>query len=120
MGRFFEEFNEKSIKQRQSLQARTNATTSNPSAASDDIAKNSAAAAKAARQLAARQLAARLQVQEKQRFESNFSGWYKAPSGCDNWRSDAHMVDCVNHRMQAKVQYQNVYSASLRAGDGVK
>lgn len=39
-------------------------------------------------------------VLERAFFES-----YEEPAGCDNWRSDRHMVECVNHRMRARAEY---------------
>jgi len=38
-------------------------------------------------------------------LERAFFESYEAPFGCDNWRSDRHMVECVDHRMRAKAEY---------------
>lgn len=36
-----------------------------------------------------------------QRFEAQ----YVAPDGCDNWRSDRHMVECQNHKIRAREEF---------------
>ena len=38
-------------------------------------------------------------------FERAFYEQYVAPDGCDNWKSDRHMVECVNHGMRAKARF---------------
>lgn len=49
---------------------------------------------------------ARLEREREQAFERAFVESYVAPEGCDNWRSDRHMVECVNHRMRAKAAWR--------------
>ncbi|WOG28787.1 restriction endonuclease [Endozoicomonas sp. 8E] len=36
--------------------------------------------------------------------------WYKKPWGCENWRSDEHMVNCTNHKMKAKKEFDSLWS----------
>lgn len=47
----------------------------------------------------------RLRLEREKAFEAS----YKAPDGCDNWISDSHMVQCVNHRMRAKAEFDKSY-----------
>ena len=35
--------------------------------------------------------------------------WYKAPPGCDVWKSQDHMVECVNHQMRAKAEFNKLW-----------
>lgn len=51
---------------------------------------------------------ARLAAEQKTReaaMERAFLESYEAPAGCDNWRSDRHMVECVNHRIRARAGF---------------
>lgn len=42
---------------------------------------------------------------KEQSFERALDEHYLAPEGCDNWKSDRHMVECVNHGMRARAQF---------------
>ena len=35
--------------------------------------------------------------------------WYKGPPGCDVWKSQDHMVECVNHQMRAKLEFNKLW-----------
>jgi hypothetical protein len=35
--------------------------------------------------------------------------WYKARPGCDVWKSQDHMVECVNHQMRAKAEFNKLW-----------
>jgi len=35
--------------------------------------------------------------------------WYKPPPGCDVWKSQEHMVECVNHQMRAKTEFNKLW-----------
>ena len=35
--------------------------------------------------------------------------WYKPPPGCDIWKSQEHMVECVNHQMRAKTEFNKLW-----------
>jgi len=48
--------------------------------------------------------------QEKAKYEQAFEDWYKQPKGCDNWRSQDHMVDCVNHKMRSQREFKATYN----------
>lgn len=34
-----------------------------------------------------------------------FEAQYVAPDGCDNWKSDRHMVECQNHKIRARKEF---------------
>lgn len=53
------------------------------------------------REAAERVRLARLEREREYAFDES----YVAPEGCDNWRSDRHMVECVNHRMRASPDF---------------
>ncbi|SFK17647.1 hypothetical protein [Methylophaga sulfidovorans] len=71
--------------------------------------KKQEAAAKAIAEQRAQERAFKIQ-QEKARYEQAFEDWYKQPEGCDNWRSQSHMVECVNHKMRAKNEFKAIYN----------
>ena len=37
--------------------------------------------------------------------------WYneREPEGCDNWQSERHMVECINHKMDSKVKFEKMW-----------
>ena len=59
------------------------------------------------------QLAAQKRQNEQQlaqRKDQAWFKWYKAPPGCDVWKSQDHMVECVNHQMRAKVEFDKLWN----------
>lgn len=53
----------------------------------------------------------RLQKQARadKAFDQAFHAWYQEPEGCNNWQSDRHMVECVQHKMTAKSKFRTTY-----------
>lgn len=51
--------------------------------------------------------------QNELELERAFVASYEAPEGCDHWESDAHMVECVNHRMRAKAAFKQAEAAKF-------
>ena len=39
-----------------------------------------------------------------------WADWYKVPWGCDDWDSNKHMVECINHKMDAKEQFEQLWA----------
>ena len=35
----------------------------------------------------------------------DFELQYKPPENCSNWRNDAHMVNCINHKMRSREEF---------------
>jgi uncharacterized protein HemX len=97
-----EQFIENSQQARQKLQEQQHQRT---------LQQQQAARAKAEAQLRAQQVARRRQEQQL-RYEQAFTAWYQEPEGCDNWRSDTHMVECVNHKMRAKGEFATLYKTA--------
>ncbi len=52
---------------------------------------------------------AKVQRAKEKAVERAFFESYVAPEGCDNWRSDRHMVECINHKMRAKAKFWERY-----------
>ncbi|WP_417542046.1 hypothetical protein [Methylophaga thalassica] len=71
--------------------------------------KQQEANAKALAEQRAQERAFQIQ-QEKAMYEQAFDEWYKQPEGCDNWRSQSHMVECVNHKMRARNEFEAIYN----------
>lgn len=51
----------------------------------------------------------RLTQQEWRSKQQAWNGWYKQPWDCQNWRSDDHMVECTNHKMKAKREFERLW-----------
>lgn len=51
------------------------------------------------------------------RKQQTWYAWYneKVPKGCDNWQSDRHMVECINHKMDSKVAFEKVWNSQQNA-----
>ncbi|WP_152205781.1 hypothetical protein [Marinobacter changyiensis] len=45
---------------------------------------------------------------EKQRA---WNDYYVAPEGCEIYKSDRHMVECINHKMRARGEFEQIYKA---------
>lgn len=61
-----------------------------------------------------KRLAALRKARERE-FERAFLESYVEPDGCDNWRSDRHMVECINHRMRAEAGFRESYFVDTSA-----
>ena len=58
------------------------------------------------------QLAAQKRYNEQQlamKKDQAWFKWYKPPPGCDSWKSQEHMVECVNHQMRAKTEFNKLW-----------
>ncbi|WP_152205081.1 nuclease-related domain-containing protein [Marinobacter changyiensis] len=63
-----------------------------------------------------RQRLAEARQAKERAFERAFNENYVAPEGCDNWKSDRHMVECVNYGMRAKAAFHESYFGAGSAG----
>ncbi|WP_341304334.1 hypothetical protein [Pseudomonas sp. TMP25] len=54
---------------------------------------------------------AKAAAESKQRHDSAWEAYYQQPKGCDNWQSDAQMVNCVNDKMRAKKEFEEKWAA---------
>jgi hypothetical protein len=55
--------------------------------------------------------AARKKSQEYAKKQRAWNDYYVAPEGCEIYKSDGHMVECINHKMRAKGEFEKVYKA---------
>lgn len=60
---------------------------------------------------------ARLETQKKQQErqlaitkDRAWFKWYKEPKGCNSWESDDHMIECTNHKIRAKKQFNIMWA----------
>ncbi|WP_152553933.1 restriction endonuclease [Endozoicomonas elysicola] len=49
-------------------------------------------------------------AQEMQRKSEAWEKWYELPWRCDDWRSEDHMVECVNHKRKAKEAFDILWA----------
>jgi len=49
---------------------------------------------------------AKIAAESKRRHDEAWGSYYKPKAGCDVWQSDAHMVECVNHKMRSKDEFE--------------
>lgn len=66
--------------------------------------------------LVARQRAREHRRRREREFERTFIASYEAQKGCDDWQSERHMVECVNHRMRAKSAYRAEFFGERQVG----
>lgn len=55
--------------------------------------------------------AAKAAAESQRRHDEAWAGYYQPKKGCDVWQSDAHMVECVNHKMRAKEEFERMWAA---------
>ena len=48
-------------------------------------------------------------ARREREFERAFIAQYEVPDGCDNWDSQAQMVECTNHRIRARREFRADY-----------
>lgn len=54
-----------------------------------------------------------LRWEQEQARARAFDVSYQDPKGCDNWKTDAQMVACVDHRNTAKREFDRQWNAGL-------
>lgn len=60
--------------------------------------------------------AARKKSREYAAKQRAWNDYYVAPEGCEIYRSDRHMVECINHKMRAKSEFERIYKAGGLSG----
>jgi fumarylacetoacetate (FAA) hydrolase family protein len=55
--------------------------------------------------------AARKRSQERAKKLRAWNDYYVAPKGCEIFKSDSHMVECINHKMRAKGEFEKLYES---------
>ncbi|MCA9325799.1 hypothetical protein KDA23_07135 [Candidatus Saccharibacteria bacterium] len=82
--------------------------------AKQDARSNQAALQKQANDVAAQQ--ARESAALKRQRQQAFNAQYQAPEGCEVYRSDRHMVECVNHKMRARRAFESSFEQAAGTG----
>ncbi|MGI2030177.1 restriction endonuclease [Endozoicomonas acroporae] len=96
---------QQSSKQSVSKQPKTNTVSPAPATVMDAYDQQVLALERQASLEYERQLAA-----DRQRKLESWEKWYKPLWGCDDFRSDEHMVDCVNHKRRAKEEFDILWA----------
>ncbi|MDH4564098.1 hypothetical protein [Pseudomonas sp. BN411] len=55
--------------------------------------------------------AQRARIDEQRQHDAAWESFYKPMRGCDNWQSDSHMVECQNHKLRAKREFEQKWAA---------
>ncbi|MFC5698895.1 hypothetical protein ACFPU0_25575 [Pseudomonas sp. GCM10022186] len=55
--------------------------------------------------------AQRARVDQQRQRDAAWESFYKPMRGCDNWQSDSHMVECQNHKLHAKREFEQKWAA---------
>ncbi|MNG32139.1 hypothetical protein D3C84_1180800 [compost metagenome] len=50
-------------------------------------------------------------AESQRQHDAAWERYYRAPRGCDNWQSDSHMVECQNHQLRAKREFEQKWAA---------
>ncbi|MBD9634619.1 hypothetical protein [Pseudomonas sp. PDM19] len=53
----------------------------------------------------------RVAAETQRQHDIAWERFYQPPRGCDNWRSDQHMVECVEHKNHAKHEFEVKWAA---------
>ena len=55
--------------------------------------------------------AQRARIDERRRHDAAWESFYKPMRGCEIWQSDSHMVECQNHKIRAKREFEQKWAA---------
>lgn len=50
-------------------------------------------------------------TESQRKHDEAWEQYYKPARGCDNWQSDSHMVECQNHKLRAKREFEQKWAA---------
>lgn len=50
-------------------------------------------------------------AESQRKHDAAWDQFYKPLRGCDNWQSNSHMVECQNHRLRAKREFEEKWAA---------
>lgn len=48
--------------------------------------------------------------------EKAWLAWYREKEGCNNWKDKQHMVDCGNHKIRARREFEKLWVAGKITG----
>lgn len=50
-------------------------------------------------------------AESQRQHDAAWDKFYQAPRGCDNWKTDQQMVECQNHKLRAKRDFEQQWAA---------
>ncbi|MCP1651560.1 hypothetical protein [Pseudomonas nitroreducens] len=50
-------------------------------------------------------------AESQRQHDAAWGKLYQAPRGCDNWKTDQQMVECQNHKLRAKREFEQKWAA---------
>lgn len=50
-------------------------------------------------------------AESQRQHDAAWDKFYQAPRGCDNWKTDQQMVECQNHKLRAKREFEQKWGA---------
>lgn len=56
-------------------------------------------------------------AESQRQHDAAWEKFYQAPRGCDNWKTDQQMVECQNHKLRAKREFEQKWSSGLSHED---
>jgi IS5 family transposase len=59
----------------------------------------------------------RAAAESQRQHEEAWERFYQAPRGCDNWKTDQQMVECQNHKLRAKREFEQKWAAGELSAD---
>ncbi|MGF6695188.1 hypothetical protein M2318_005289 [Metapseudomonas resinovorans] len=62
--------------------------------------------------------AQRARIDEQRQHDAAWESFYKPMRGCEIWQSDSHMVECQNHKIRAKREFEEKWVAGEIAAEG--
>ncbi|WP_422462918.1 MULTISPECIES: restriction endonuclease [unclassified Endozoicomonas] len=48
--------------------------------------------------------------EQEQARANAWKAWYQMPRGCDDWLSEEHMIECINQKMRAKREFEQLWA----------
>jgi multidrug efflux pump subunit AcrA (membrane-fusion protein) len=62
--------------------------------------------------------AQRARIDEQRQHDAAWESFYKPMRGCEIWQSDSHMVECQNHKIRAKREFEQKWAAGELSSQG--
>ncbi|WP_430317845.1 hypothetical protein [Pseudomonas nitroreducens] len=56
-------------------------------------------------------------AESQRQHDAAWDKFYQAPRGCDNWKTDQQMVECQNHKLRAKRDFEQQWAAGKLGSD---
>lgn len=56
-------------------------------------------------------------AKSQRQHDAAWDKFYQVPKGCDNWKTDQQMVECQNHKLRAKREFEQKWAAGELSAD---